>query len=115
MHDQADSPREELAAGLPVISGARWFDPVSGPVLIRIECPLTLDEVVAALYLRADADDLASAEDLCGVVAVTLLLEGLAGLVEYAEKIRLDERRGAVESPAFLTLCRQRAAALAWH
>jgi hypothetical protein len=115
MNDQADSPREELAAGLPVISGARWFDPVSRPVLIHIECPLTFDEVVAALYNRADADDMASAEDLCGVVAVTLLLEGLPALLKHAEKIRLDERRGAVESPAFLTLCRQRAAALAWH
>ena len=115
MHDQADDPRKELAAGLPVISGARWFDSVSRPVLIHLECPLTFDEVVAALYNRADADDLASAEDLCGVVAVSLLLEGLPGLMEHAEKVRLDERRGAIESPTFLTLCRQQAAALAWR
>ena len=115
MPDQADGPRKELAAGLPVISGARWFDPVSRPVLIRIECPLTFNELVAALYTRAEADDLGSAEDLCGVVAVTLLLEGLPGLMEHAKKVRLDELRGAIESPAFLTLCRQRAAALAWH
>ena len=115
MHDQADDPRRELAAGLPVISGARWFDPVSRPVPIHIECPLTFNEVVAALYSRADTDDLANAEELCGVVAVTLLLEGLPALLKHAEQIRLDEQRGAIESPAFLTLCRQRAAALAWH
>ena len=94
MPNQEDGPRKELAAGLPVISGPQWFDPVSRAVLIHIECPLTFNEIVAALYNRADADDLASAEDLCGVVAVTLLLEGLPGLMEHAEKIRLDERRG---------------------
>jgi hypothetical protein len=115
MHHQAGDPGKELAAGLPVISGARWFDPVSRPVLIRIECPLTFNEVVAALYNRADADDLASAEDLVGVVAVTLMLEGLPALMKHAEKIRMDEQRAAIVSPAFLTLCRQRAAALDWR
>ena len=114
MPDQADGPRKERAAGLPVISGARWFDPVTRPVLIRIDCPITFNELVAALYTRATADDLGSAEDLCGVVAVTLLLEGLPALMEHAEQIRRDELCGAIESPAFLALCRQRAAALAW-
>jgi len=80
--------------------------------VLRIECPLAFDEMVAALYGIVEAGDMASDEELCGSVAVALLIEGLPPLHERAGKIRLDERRGAIESPAFLALCRQRVAAL---
>jgi hypothetical protein len=112
MHNQADSSRDEPADGLPVISGTRWFDTQNRPFVLRIECPLAFDELVAALYGVAEAGDMVSDEDLCGSVAVTLLIEGFPALRERAAKIRVDERRGAIESPAFLALCRQRAAAL---
>lgn len=112
MHNQADRLRGKPAAGLPVISGARWFGTENRPVVLRIECPLASGEMVAALYGTVEAGDMASDEDLCGSVAVTLLIEGLPALQERAEKIRLDERRGAIESQAFLALCRQRIAAL---
>jgi hypothetical protein len=104
MHSQADRLRGEPAAGLPVIKGTRWFDTGNRPGLLRIECPLTSDEMVAALYGTVEVGDMASDEDLCGSVAVTLLIEGLPALRERAEKIRRDERRGAIESPAFLAL-----------
>ena len=97
---------------MPVISGARWFGTRNRPLALRIECPLAFEEMVAALYGTAEPGDLASDEDLCGAVAVTLLIEGLPALRERAEKIRRDERRGAIESPAFLALCRQRVTAL---
>jgi hypothetical protein len=100
------------AAGLPVISGTRWFDPQNRPFVLRIECPLAFEELVAALYGAAEAGDMTSDEDLCGCVAVTLLIEGLAALGERARKIRADEGHGAVELPAFLAMCRQRVAAL---
>jgi len=112
MDNQPDRLRGKPAAGLPVIRGARWFETENRPVVLRIECPLTFDETVAALYGAVEAGDMASDEDLGGSVAVTLLIKGLPALRERAEKIRLDERSAAVESPAFLALCRQRVAAL---
>ncbi len=49
-----DSLNDELAAdapvALPVISGAQWFGPAPRPFLLRVELPLTLEEMVAALY-----------------------------------------------------------------
>ena len=105
--DGGDGP-----AVLPVISGTRWFGPAPGKFVLRIEQPVTFDEMVAALYGVVEQDELVSDEDLCGCVAVTLLIEGLPALQARAAKLRRDEKRGAVESPAFLAICRQRVAAL---
>ena len=112
MHDQADRLGGEPPGGLPVISGPRWFDTQNRPFVLRIECPLAFDEMVAALYGVVETGDMVSDEDLCGSAVVTLLIEGLPALKERAEKIRVDESRGAIESPGFLALCRQRVAAL---
>ena len=112
MHNHADRRQGQPPAGLPVISGARWFGTGNKPLVLRIECPLAFDEMVAVLYGAVEAGDMASDEDLCGSVVVTLLIEGLPALQERAEKIRLDERGDAIESPAFLALCRQRVTAL---
>jgi hypothetical protein len=111
MHSHADRTGGN-AVGLPVVSGARWFDPQGKPFVLRIECPLAFEELVAALYGTAEVGDMTSDEELCGSVAVTLLIEGIAALHERARKIRVDEHHGAVESPAFLALCRQRIAGL---
>ena len=99
-------------AVLPVISGTRWFGPVPGKFVLRMEQPMTFDEMVAALYGVVEPDEIVSDEDLCGCVVMTLLIEGLPALQDRAAKLRRDEKRGAVESPAFLAMCRQRVAAL---
>jgi hypothetical protein len=112
MHNQADCLADGPEPGLPGICGARWFDTDNRPFVLRIECPLAFDEMVAALYGTAQADEMASDEDLCGSVAVVLLIEGLPTLQDRAAKIRADERHSAITSPAFLALCRQRVAAL---
>jgi len=112
MHNQADHPGHEPPVGLPVIRGPRWFDTDNRPFVLRIECPLAFDEMVAALYGTAQPGDLASDEDVCGSITVALSIEGLTALQERARKIRQNEHRGAIESPAFLALCRQRIAAL---
>jgi hypothetical protein len=98
--------------GLPVISGPEWFDGDGRPFVLRIECPLASEEMVAALYGLIEAGEMLDSEELCGCVAVALLMEGLAGLQERAARIRRDERSGAIASPAFLALCRQRVTAL---
>jgi hypothetical protein len=112
MDSHIDRYMEDSSASSPVISGTRWFGPEHRPFVLRIEQPLTFDEMVAALYGVVELDDIVSDEDLCGSVAVTLLVEGLAALEARAAKLRRDEFSGAVESPEFLAICRQRVAAL---
>lgn len=97
---------------LPVIAGARWFGPQIRPFVLRVEVPLTAEEMVAALYGVGQPDEIASDQELCGSVAVTLLLEGLPGVESRAIRLAQKEQCGAVESPEFLALCRQQVAAL---
>ncbi len=109
--DAGDRPGDQTAA-LPVVGGAEWFDTEDRPFVLRIDCPLSFDEMVAAIYGVGLADEIDSDDGLCGVVAVILVTEGLPGLQERAAKIRRAERRGLIEAPDFLALCRQRVAAL---
>ena len=97
---------------LPVIGDARWFDPVDGAFIVRVECPLSFEEMVAALYGVVEESDIDGDEELCGSVVVTLLNGGLTALKEHAARIRRDELLGAIESPGFLALCRRRVAGL---
>ena len=97
---------------LPVIAGARWFGAEVRPLILRVEVALTVEQMVAALYDLAEQDEISSDEDLCGSVAVTLLIEGLPRLDARAARLARDEQRGKVESPEFLAVCRQRVAAL---
>ena len=82
------------------------------PFILTVEYPLSADEMVAALYGVVEAGDIASDEDLCGSVAVTLAVEGLPALSARATKIRLDEQRGTIQSVRFLAECRERVTAL---
>jgi len=112
MHDHVGGLAGDLAPALPVIAGARWFDAEDRPFVLRVECPLAFEEMVAALYGVVETSDITSDEELCGSVAVTLLAGGMGELKARAEEIRRGERHGVVGSPAFLAMCRQRVAAL---
>jgi hypothetical protein len=96
----------------PAISGDAWFDADHRPFVLRVEYPLSAEEMVAALYGTADPQDIATVGDLYGAVAVTLSIEGLRGLAARAARIRRQEQRGGVESAAFLALCRERVTVL---
>jgi hypothetical protein len=110
---QASTKKEAIRKCVsPVISGDAWFDADHRPFVFRVEYPLSADEMVAALYGTADAQDISTADDLYGAVAVTLSIEGLPALAARAAKIRRQEQLGRVESAAFLALCRERVAAL---
>jgi hypothetical protein len=102
-------------ARLPVVRGEAWFDMDGRPFTLRVEYPLSFDEMVAAVYGTADLADLVSDEDLCGSVAVALSLEGLPGLSARVSKLRHAEGDGSIESAVFLATCRQRVAALFGH
>jgi len=112
MDSHAHSHALDRAGALPVIRGPRWFGPDAGPLALRIEVPMTPGLMVAALYGAAQPDDIDSDEDLCGTVAVTLLIAGLPALEARAARLRSDEERGTVESSAFLARCRLRVAKL---
>jgi hypothetical protein len=99
-------------AQLPVIRGPHWFGSVPRSLIVRVDVPLPFDEVVAVLHDVAQPDDLLADEDLVGCVAVTLLLEGLPGVEARAAKLRQDEANDTVDSPGFLSHCRERVNAL---
>jgi hypothetical protein len=112
MDEHVHHRRRPSACSLPVIRGARWFGAEHKSFVLRVEQPLTFEEMVAALYGTVEADDIATDEDVCGSVAVTLVLEGLTALERRARRIRRDEEHGTLASPAFLAICRQRVTAL---
>lgn len=97
---------------LPVIKGGGWFDSEDRQFILRVEYPLSAEEMVAALYGAAEPRDITTDEDLCGSVAVTSSDEGMAALSARAAKIRRDEHDGTIESASFLTECRERVTAL---
>jgi len=66
MHSQFDCRAADPPPGLPVITGARWFDHQDTPFILHIELPLTSEEMVAALYGAVQADEIGSDEDSCG-------------------------------------------------
>lgn len=111
MHAAHDDRADGAPAALPVIGGARWFGPEPRPFLLRIELPLSTEEMVAALYSVAQPGEIASDEELVGSVAVTVLLEGLPAVEARAAQLLTAEQCGAVESD-FLAMCRLRIAAL---
>jgi hypothetical protein len=108
----ADRDVGQLPVALPVIKGGRWFGSEPRPLVLRVELPLTCEEMVAALYGIVQADEITTREELCGCVAVTLLLEGLPALQERAARLRASELRAGVASPEFLDSCRRRVAGL---
>jgi hypothetical protein len=100
------------ATALPVIRGSRWFGPDAGPFVLRIEVPVTAGQMAAAIYDAAQPDEIESDEELCGTVAVTLLIASLPALEARARRLRSDEELGTLESPVFLARCRERVAQL---
>jgi hypothetical protein len=112
MEIDTDGVAGQAAPELAVIKGAKWFGPELRPFVLRVEVPLTCEEVVAALYSNVEPDEFASGEDLCGCVAVALLTEGLPAVQAHAERLSASELSGELESPEFLALCRQRVSEL---
>jgi hypothetical protein len=112
-NDTRTNPTAETGpVRLPVIKGDSWFDSGRRQFILCVEYPLSAEEMVAALYGVVEPQDIATDEDLCGSVAVTLSMEGLRALTARVVKIRRDEQHGAVQSVSFLTECRERVIAL---
>jgi hypothetical protein len=108
VENDADGAVGQVPLALPVIRGARWFGPEPRPFVLRVEVPLTCEEMVAALYGVVQPDEMTTGEDICGCVAVTVMLEGIPAVQARAARLCTSELRDGVESPEFLELCRQR-------
>ena len=107
-----NSAPESGPVRLPVVKGDGWFDSEHTQFILCVEYPLSVEEMVAALYGVVEPQDIATDEDLCGSVAATLSNEGLAALSVRAAEIHRDEEDGTVKSVRFLTECRERVTAL---
>lgn len=106
MRISAEQLAGDTPVALPVISGARWFGPESRPFVLRVELPLT-DEEIVALYGVVDPDEIGTDEGLCGSVAIALLIEGLPALEACTARLRKTEQSCAVESPESVAVCRE--------
>jgi hypothetical protein len=95
-----------------VIRGARWFGPEDRPFLLRVEVPLTSEEMVAGLDGVVLPDEMTATEDRRGCVFITLLLERIPALQERAVALAKGVLCSDVESHEFLKLCRKRVAEL---
>jgi hypothetical protein len=107
-----DRPASITVAISPVIGAPQWFEP--GGYVVRVERPMSYAEMVAALYDSAwlVADDLATPGDVWGQVASEVVSRGTASIQAAAAAIERAERAGAVDSPGWLAICRDRVASL---
>ena len=91
-----------------------WFETENRPHVLRMNVPLSADEMVAALYLEHDRltrAELASDQDVRGRIAVTIVIEGQPAVGHSARQIREAEESGSgVSAPAWLAFCRRRVA-----
>jgi hypothetical protein len=107
--------RPEVSQVSPVVGRANWidgFEEAAHPLTLRIEFPLSVREVVAALYhdgawLRAD--DLATTADVWRCVALALTDAGMDALDDWAREIE-NAKPGEIERPEWLAFVRQRVA-----
>ncbi|HZR49215.1 MAG TPA: hypothetical protein VFB06_06830 [Streptosporangiaceae bacterium] len=97
-----------------VVPADGWFETEDRPYVLRMEVPLSVEEMVAALYSehnRLTPAELASDQDVRGHIAVTLLAKGQPAIGYVAEQVREAEQSGSgVRAPAWLALCRRRVA-----
>ncbi|SFP03530.1 hypothetical protein SAMN04489713_111123 [Actinomadura madurae] len=96
-------------SSLPAVAGPVWFETTGRPFVLPMQVPVSSALMVAALYREGGCvspDDLATAEDVCGQIAVTLTNDGMVTIERVAEDIEC----GRIENPDWLAFCRRRVA-----
>jgi hypothetical protein len=100
----------------PVLAADRWFDEDAGrkPLSLRMEFPLSAEEMVAALWARAElsAGDLDSDEAVWGYAALVLTNDGIKAIEQAADQILVREHRHVMsgEEAWWLAFLRRRVA-----
>lgn len=93
--------------------GSSWFEAKGRPYVVRIELPLSAEEVVAALYRdhdRLGPPDLGTDEEVWGAIALAVIQDGLHAVDNAADSILVQEHHGTLAAPDWLALCRRRVA-----
>lgn len=106
----------------PVIGGSQAFEIDNRHYLLRVEIPLTAEQMAAALYAYdhpSDARrvlplDTETDEDVWRHIAVVVVSDGLHAIENLAAlEIPDQEIHGTLASPAWLRTCRRRTAEIA--
>jgi hypothetical protein len=96
-----------------LVGGPSWFEfeGEGRPHVLRMDLPVSADEMVAALY-RDHAilhdTDLAVGRYVREHAALVIAMDGLNSVQDTVDLIRAQERRGELAAPEWLALCRQR-------
>jgi hypothetical protein len=108
-------PEERLNTALtsPLLTGGTWSEGSGQPYVLRMELPVSADNMVAALYGEHDRlhqRDLADDEDIWVNVALVVVQDGLHAVEELAEGIREQEQTDTLAASDWLAYCRHRVA-----
>lgn len=107
-----DRPGGPHGSHVPTVNS--WlFDGEGRPHLVRIELPLSAEEMVAALYGEHEhlmPADLDTDEEVWEHVAVAVVQDGLNVIEQLAGMIDAQESCRSLTAPEWLALCRQRVA-----
>lgn len=98
----------------PVVSGGTWFETADRPFVLRVERPMSFDEMVAALYgAGLTPGELATPAKVWGHVAVSLTAFGCTWIEHQADQITAAEAAGQLDDAAaeWLATCRDAVAA----
>lgn len=120
MNEPAHSRRDERGGAFVGVAEAgdgpvrawrpKLFDDDGAQAILRMDLPLSFDDLVAALYATVvtDEDLTAADEDLRSLATVGVACTGLWGIRAQSDRIRREEADGIIESPDRLVRCRQR-------
>jgi hypothetical protein len=109
-----DQVRQWLAGPVtsPVLAaGPGLFDGAGRPLVVRLEVPLSPQEMVAALYgehERLTQADFPTDEDVWRYVAVVVAQDGMHAIEQLADVIAEQERCHSLVAPEWLAWCRRR-------
>jgi hypothetical protein len=109
--------RTEVSQVSPVVGRSAWVDGTEDaphPLTMRIEYPITAQEMVGALYHDGDflhRRDLATAADVWRCVALALTDAGMDALSDWAAEIERTAPE-QIERPEWLAFVRARVAAV---
>jgi hypothetical protein len=105
------------ALASPVLtSGSGVFDGEGRPYVVRMELPLSAEQMVAALYGDRGhlmPDDVGTDERVWANAAVAVVQDGLAAVEQLARQIQAQEASSTLAAPGWLALCRRRVAEMA--
>ena len=102
-----------VVAGPVFTAGSGLFDREGRPLVVRVEVPLSAEEMVAALYGEFDCltrADLGTTEDVWRHVAVVVAQDGMNTIELIADLIDEQERYRMLIAPEWLAWCRRRVA-----